>query len=901
MTTGHNVEISPSEWVAQNSKQFPLWASKTFLPLKKTDITVERLSLFPHQKFVRDYLQYKSPYRGLLLYHGLGAGKTCAAIAVAEIMKNEKDVIVMLLASLENNFRGEIMQCGHEKYIVRQHWRFVNVSDVKKKPAKVNVAISLIRKHGGYWETDPERPANFESLSAVSQHQINVQMNELINKKYKFISFNGITKKKFEAMSKDSNPFDNKLVIIDEAHMFISRVANKRALSVEIYRDLINAENAKIVLLTGTPIINHPNEIAYTLNLINGMNTVYRIRYNGNFANTSYLEAHKEVLSYEVAKSGNKRSVLITLTPRGFVKTPNGKLLFIGDKKCKTDTSSHAVSCNQGAQERIKGLIEELVDLGVNISKRSDHKQYTTEKMKLFPSDKDEFTEYFLDLPNRSIKNEELFLHRMIGLVSYYEHNDTNLYPTNLGTIDEEIYFSDYQFNKYAQKRQEEISKEKVSKYKKKQGGLFDDNMGVFSTFSRMLCNFSFPDEIERPFPKKSFFLKEELDLDDADMVAFGIDEQQQDDEKKKVIGDEVKKYNTAIKKALKALERNGSQYFNQNLQKYSPKFDRLLANLKLTKGTSMIYSQFRTVEGLGVLSLALKARGYAEMKLSLNKETNTYFIDVKKEDYMKPKYALFTTNKEESKILMQIFNSAVQDLDENIKNQLKEMDTEGSKNKNLRGSWIKILMITESGSTGISLKNVRQVHITEPYWNMSRIKQVIGRANRTNSHKDLPEDERNFQVFQYRMKITPKQLATSTYIKLNDGGLSTDQKIFNIAERKEEINSKILDVVKRGSVDCFIHNTNVRCHAFPLNVNVFEKAYIENLTDHMQSLRDDNLTTEIKMKPYKVVIENKAYIWLKDTNELFHYDIYAKARLLDAAGTLTDQKNKWYKLVLYN
>ena len=37
--------------------------------------------------------------------------------------------------------------------------------------------------------------------------------------------------------------------------------------------------------------------------------------------------------------------------------------------------------------------------------------------------------------------------------------------------------------------------------------------------------------------------------------------------------------------------------------------------------------------------------------------------------------------------------------------------------------------MITQSGSEGISLKNVRQVHLLEPYWNMIRMDQVIGRA----------------------------------------------------------------------------------------------------------------------------------------------------------------------------
>ena len=44
-------------------------------------------SLMTHQNIVRDYINIYSPYRGLLLYHGLGAGKTCASIAIAEGMK----------------------------------------------------------------------------------------------------------------------------------------------------------------------------------------------------------------------------------------------------------------------------------------------------------------------------------------------------------------------------------------------------------------------------------------------------------------------------------------------------------------------------------------------------------------------------------------------------------------------------------------------------------------------------------------------------------------------------------------------------------------------------------------------------------------------------------------------
>jgi superfamily II DNA or RNA helicase len=59
----------------------------------------------------------------------------------------------------------------------------------------------------------------------------------------------------------------------------------------------------------------------------------------------------------------------------------------------------------------------------------------------------------------------------------------------------------------------------------------------------------------------------------------------------------------------------------------------------------------------------------------------------------------------------------------------------------------INYLLFTEAGSEGISLKHTRQIHILEPYWNMSRIKQVVGRGVRLDSHTDLPLKERQVDV----------------------------------------------------------------------------------------------------------------------------------------------------------
>ena len=64
---------------------------------KRLDKEIEEVSdeicnaefeLAPHQMLVRNFMSFQTPYNGLLLYHGLGSGKTCSAISVAEEMRD---------------------------------------------------------------------------------------------------------------------------------------------------------------------------------------------------------------------------------------------------------------------------------------------------------------------------------------------------------------------------------------------------------------------------------------------------------------------------------------------------------------------------------------------------------------------------------------------------------------------------------------------------------------------------------------------------------------------------------------------------------------------------------------------------------------------------------------------
>jgi hypothetical protein len=143
-------------------------------------------------------------------------------------------------------------------------------------------------------------------------------------------------------------------------------------------------------------------------------------------------------------------------------------------------------------------------------------------------------------------------------------------------------------------------------------------------------------------------------------------------------------------------------------------------------------------------------------------------------------------------------------------------------KKKYLHGELFKAMGITGSGAEGISLRNVRQVHIMESYWNSVRIEQVKGRAVRICSHMYLPVEERQVDIFTYVSKFSPAMVAgrgkeggIPKGIEQSDGEIvpgsvpkriaiyTSDEKIRNLSIRKEEVNTQLLTVLKETAVDC--------------------------------------------------------------------------------------------------
>ena len=83
---------------------------------KKIQTLAEDSPLKIYQVLVQNYLGLNTPYRGLLVYHGLGTGKTATAVTTAEGLSVNMDITTLLPASLESNFIDEVKKYGNEIY-----------------------------------------------------------------------------------------------------------------------------------------------------------------------------------------------------------------------------------------------------------------------------------------------------------------------------------------------------------------------------------------------------------------------------------------------------------------------------------------------------------------------------------------------------------------------------------------------------------------------------------------------------------------------------------------------------------------------------------------------------------------------------------------------------------------
>jgi superfamily II DNA or RNA helicase len=206
--------------------------------------------------------------------------------------------------------------------------------------------------------------------------------------------------------------------------------------------------------------------------------------------------------------------------------------------------------------------------------------------------------------------------------------------------------------------------------------------------------------------------------------------------------------------------EHDSKSAVYKDLKTFSTKMHHIMLRIKENKGTHFIYSNFVTASGVAVVQNTLVASGYVHAR--------TRNMEEKDSDYKRFVVLGREMSAEARERYRGIFNSR----------------------QNRNGRLIRVLVGSPIMAEGVTLKNVRNVHVLEPFWNMSRVNQVIGRAVRNHSHDDLPLDERIVNVYKYAA-VYPKD---DFYI---------DKEKYIVSYEKDKNNKIVERLLKTISVDC--------------------------------------------------------------------------------------------------
>ncbi len=242
---------------------------------KDKEYTCENYESRIQQKVVAEYLSMNAYTRGILVFHGMGSGKTCTAIVAAEGLKTEKKILVLTPESLKTNFFNEIKKCGDENFRRDQRWTYKKISD-RKEAEELSKVVSMDEDtilEKGIWLGLEDDGVPFSELSSKDQEDVDKQIDKMIRAKYKSIAYNKLSEEQMKKLTENEtkNPFDNSVVIMDEAHNFVRQITkDKDPMSVRMYHYLMGAEHCKLVFLSGTPIVESPHEIAIIFNMLHG-------------------------------------------------------------------------------------------------------------------------------------------------------------------------------------------------------------------------------------------------------------------------------------------------------------------------------------------------------------------------------------------------------------------------------------------------------------------------------------------------------------------------------------------------------------------------------------------------------------------------------------------------------
>jgi len=639
--------------------------------------------LAPHQIFIRNFLSFQTPYNSLLLYHGLGSGKTCSAISVAEEMRDyviqmgiTSQIFIVASPNVQENFKVQLFDERKLK-LIEGMWNIRSCTG-NKFLKEINPMI----------------------MKGLSREKVITQINRLINTYYQFFGYlafaNYIQKKgdvsdltitdnkkiKVEKQRRLKKEFTNRLIIIDEVHNIRVTDDNKDKRVANDLMELIeNVPTIRLLLLSATPMFNSFKEIIWLVNLMNANDRRSTIdvkdvfNKDGSFKAVAGKESGKDLLERKATgyisfvRGENPYTFPFRLWPKEF--SPENTF----PQKPQPEKQLNGVSPLE-KDKQIKHLCLFLTEIG-EYQKRG----YTYIMQKVTPA----------QMP--SLDNIEAEAFGYTTLQQPIEGLNI-IYPDERLDTEENPMFD---------------SIELVGSGGLKRIMSFDED-----PTTHFRSNFKY-----KPTKYKNIFSPDEIG-------------------------------------------------------KYSAKIKTICERLSKAEGVILIYSQYID-GGLVPIALALEEMGFSRSggKKSL--------FDKAPAKLNGKKYVMITGDKSFSP---------------NPANDIK-MATDAA---NKDGKNVTVVLISQTGAEGLDLKFIRQVHILEPWYNMNRIEQIIGRAVRTCSHKDLPFAKRNVEIYLY---------ASLNESENDEPTIETaDLYLYRLAEVKAIQIGKISRVIKEISIDCILNKS---------------------------------------------------------------------------------------------
>ena len=678
--------------------------------------------LSPHQLFVRNFLSFQTPYNSLLLYHGLGTGKTCSAITICEEMRDylsqiglstSRKIIVVASPNVQQNFRLQLFD---------------------RRKLKMIDGIWNIRSCTGNKYLKEINPMN---MKGMGEEKVISEIKKIISRSYLFLGydqFGSLIEKTSNVDDSITDPshrtkimkqklkitFGNSLIVIDEFHNIRNTDDNtaNRSVANQLYKLAKFGPflSMRLLLLSGTPMYNSYREIVWLINIMrlnDGRAEIdYREVFNDNPEDGIFVETREAREGVEGSEQGEA-----------------GQITHLGKENLRRFSTGY-VSYIRGENP------------------------YTF-PFRIYPGEFDIARTFKGDayhIPTKQINGKNIQENRKLDSMQ------DKLYLTELSEYQHGVY-------SYIVHQLEQSKKGEMRDIEK------NDSIGI-ALLQRPLeaLNITYPSE---DFDPNST----ELSYDIRVLVGkFGLQR--------------IMDYNDETKSNYRYKENVPHIFSKELIGNYSSKIKSICDNIYKSEGIVLIYS-FYIDGGVIPLALALESMGltrYGTKAHSLfdRPQVGVHSIDAitsRRRNEMKAGETFFPAK-------YVVISGDVNISPDNIG------DVKAAANEiNFDGRFVKVIIISKSGTEGLDFKNIRQTHILEPWYNINLIEQTIGRAVRNCSHKDLEFEKRNVEIFLHGsiLSNTPDEEAADVYM-------------YRLSERKAKYIGEVSRVLKEGAIDCLLN-----------------------------------------------------------------------------------------------